>query len=57
LLDFPAEIFPKRAKDFRTDMNGQRTQKAARIGKPEKAVLDRTWICFRAHSNQIQPYD
>jgi hypothetical protein len=54
---FPPEIFPKRAKDFKTDMNGQRKLTTSRIGKPEKAILDRTRICFRTHSNPLQPYD
>jgi len=50
-------MVPKKAKDFETDMNGQRTQTASRIGNPEKAVMNRTRIGFRALSNQLQPYD
>jgi hypothetical protein len=49
--------FPKRATDFRNDMNGQRTPTAPRIGAPAKAVLDRLRICFRSHSNQLHAYD
>ena len=51
LLDCHTEIFPKSAKDFKSDMNGQRTQTARRIGRAEKAVLDRIRTCFRTHSN------
>jgi hypothetical protein len=50
-------MLPKKAKDFGTYMNGQQTQTASRAGKPEKAVMNRIRICFRAHSNPLQPYD
>jgi hypothetical protein len=50
-------MLPKKAKDFGTDMNGQRTQTASRIGKPEKTAMDCTRICLRAHSNPLQPYE
>jgi hypothetical protein len=53
LLDTQPELFPKKANDFGTDMNGQRTERASRVGEPEKAVLDRTRICFRTHSKPV----
>jgi len=53
LLDTFAELFRKKANDFGADMNGQRTQPASRVGEPEKAVLDRTRICFRTHSKPV----